>query len=105
MKILHVNPNGQELESWIALLDNEVVGHVYMKVEPNNKVKFLDAWVHENHRRKNIYRQLYDARWEHVKEFYKGYTIYAWCKNSSLPVALEKGFVMGEFCTYVETKI
>lgn len=100
-----MNPNAQELESWIALLDNEVVGHVYLKKESNNRIKLMDAWVHENHRRKNIYRQLWDVRWKHIQENYSGYTVYAWCKDSSLQVALDNGFHLGEKCTYVETKI
>jgi ribosomal protein S18 acetylase RimI-like enzyme len=102
MNIVHVSPNAQEIESWIALIDNQVVGHIFMKLEKDNKVKFLDAWVHDEHRRKGIYRKLWDTRWEYVKEHYKGYTVYAWCKNSSLPLLLEKGFKKGEIATYVE---
>lgn len=105
MNIVHLNPNGQEVEAWIAMIDNQIVGHIFMKVEPNQKIKFLDAWVDENHRRKGIYRQLWETRWNHVQENYKGYTVYAWCKEKSLPLLLEKGFDAGEICTYVETKI
>ena len=35
----------------------------------------------------------------------KDYTIYAWCKDSSLPLLIEKGFETGEIVTYVEKKI
>lgn len=105
MNIVHVEPNGQEIEAWIALQDNQVVGHIFMKIEPRNKIKFLDAWVHEDHRRKGIFRTLWETRWEYVKEHYKGYLVYAWCKEASLPLLLEKGFEAGEICTYVELKI
>ena len=36
---------------------------------------------------------------------YKDYKVYAWCKPTSLPLLLEKGFVEGETCVYVEKKI
>lgn len=105
MNIVHVKANGQEIESWIALINNDVVGHIFMKIENNNKIKFLDAWVHDDYRRKGIYRALWDTRWQYVNDNYKDYTIYAWCKNTSLPLFLEKGFTEGEYCTYVEIKV
>ena len=105
MNIVHVKPNGQEVESWIAMVENDVVGHIFMKHEAENRIKFLDAWVHDDHRRKGIFRTLWETRWEYVQEHYQGYTVYAWCKDTSLPLLLEKGFDAGEICTYVEFKI
>jgi hypothetical protein len=105
IKIFHLKTNSQDIESWIATNDNEVVGHIFMKIENDNRIKFLDAWVDENHRRKGIFRQLWDTRWEYVNEHYKGYLVYAWCKESSLPLLIEKGFNGGESCIYVEKKI
>ena len=105
IKIFHLKTNSQDIESWIATNDNEVVGHIFMKIENDNRIKFLDAWVDENHRRKGIFRQLWDKRWEYVNEHYKGYLVYAWCKESSLPLLIEKGFNGGESCVYVEKKI
>ena len=32
-------------------------------------------------------------------------SIYAWCKDTSLPLLIEKGFETGEIVTYVEKKI
>ena len=104
-RILHLKPNAQDIETWVAIDDNDVVGHIYMKIEIDNQIKFLDAWVHEDFRRKGIYRKLWETRWDYVNEVYKGYTIYAWCKYNSLPLLLEKGFNIGEVCTYVEKKI
>lgn len=104
-RILHLKPNAQDIETWVAIDDNDVVGHIYMKIEIDNRIKFLDAWVHEDFRRKGIYRKLWETRWDYVNEVYKGYTIYAWCKDNSLPLLLEKGFNIGEVCTYVEKKI
>ena len=93
LKIIHMVANSQKLDSWIAMLNGEIVGHVYMDQEPNNKIKFLDAWVHEDHRKQGIYRKLWDTRWEYVNENYKGWNAYAWCKPMSLPLLLEKGFI------------
>lgn len=104
-KITHVKTNTQDIESWIAIIDGDVVGHIYMRIERDNNIKFLDAWVHEDHRRKGIYRTLWDTRWSYVIENYKGYKVYAWCKNESLPLLREKGFNEGEICTYVEKNI
>ncbi len=105
MKILHLNPNGQEIETWVAIIDDFIVGHIFMQIENGDKIKFLDAWVHDEHRRKGVYRKLWETRWEYVKENYHGHTIYAWCKEKTLPLLLEKGFTSGEICTYVEYKI
>ena len=65
----------------------------------------MDAWVHKDHRRQGIYRQLWDTRWNYVKEHYNGYKVYAWCKPMSLPLLLEKGFDSGDTCVYVEKTI
>ena len=73
-----------------------------MLIESENKIKFLDAWVHENHRRKGIFRKLWDTRWEYVNNNYKGYKTYAWAKPMSLPLLLEKRFQEGDNCVYVE---
>ena len=102
IKIIHLKSNAQRLETWIAMLNGDIVGHIYMEREENDKIKFLDAWVHEEHRLKGVFRRLWDIRWEYVKNRYKGQTVYAWCKPGSLPLLLEKGFTEGEICTYVE---
>lgn len=102
IRIVHLKSNAQRLETWIAMINGEIVGHIYMEREDDNKIKFLDAWVHEEHRRKGIYRTLWETRWEYAQQRYKGYKVYAWCKPASLPLLLEKGFDAGETCTYVE---
>jgi ribosomal protein S18 acetylase RimI-like enzyme len=104
IKIIHLKSNAQHLETWIAMINGEIVGHIYMDRE-EDRIKFLDAWVHEEHRRKGIFRMLWDARWEYVKKKYPGWIAYAWCKPASLPLLLEKGFDAGETCTYVEKTI
>lgn len=103
LKIIRLKTNAQNLEMWMAYEDGEeAIGHIFMCLEKNNKIKFMDAWVDEKHRRKGIYRKLWETRWEYVNENYKGYTVYAWCKDSSLSLLLEKGFTSGEVVTYVE---
>ena len=87
------------------MIEGEVVGHIYMEKEVGNRIKFLDAWVHEDHRRKGIFRMLWDTRWDYVNQNHSGSTIYAWCKETSLPLLIEKGFSTGEICTYVEKTI
>jgi GNAT superfamily N-acetyltransferase len=105
VEILWVPCGAQDLESWIALVDHEVVGHIYLLHERDDRLKFLDAWVHPEWRRKGIFRKLWEARWESVQTRYPGKVVYAWCKPGSLPLLLEKGFETGEICTYVEKKI
>lgn len=105
IKIVHLKSNAQQLETWIAMVNGEIVGHIYMEREETQRIKFLDAWVHEDHRRKGIFRMLWDARWEYVQLRFKGYLVYAWCKPASLPLLLEKGFDAGETCTYVEKTV
>jgi len=105
IKIVHLKSNAQRLETWIAMINGEIVGHIYMEREDDLKIKFLDAWVHEEHRRKGIYRTLWETRWDYAQQRYKGYKVYAWCKPASLPLLLEKGFDAGETCTYVEKTI
>lgn len=104
-KLIHLKPNAQEIETWIATIGEEVVGHIYMKIEKDNRIKFLDAWVHPDFRRQGIYRKLWETRWEYVNENYKGHQVYAWCKDESLQLLVEKGFVAGDICTYVEKTI
>ena len=105
IRIVHLKSNAQRLETWIAMINGEIVGHIYMEREDDSKIKFLDAWVHEEHRRKGIYRTLWETRWNYAQQRYKGYKVYAWCKPASLPLLIEKGFDAGETCTYVETTI
>jgi hypothetical protein len=77
-------------------IDNDITtGHIFMTVEGNNKIKLLDAWVHEDYRRMGIYQKFMEARWKHILENYEGYTIYAWCKDTSLPLLLEKDLIKG----------
>ena len=81
------------------------MGHIHLQREANKRIKFLDAWVHEDYRRQGIYRELWDTRWTYVTKHFKKFTVYAWCKPMSLPLLVEKGFKEGETCIYVEKKI
>ena len=54
--IVHIKPNAQNLEMWIAYEEGQAIGHIFMTIETGNKIKFLDAWVDENHRRRGIFR-------------------------------------------------
>lgn len=102
IKISHLEANAQPLEGWIAQINGDIVGHIYMQREDGKKIKFLDAWVHSDHRRKGVYRMMWETRWEYVREKYSGWLVYAWCKEKSLPLLIEKGFSPGDVCTYVE---
>ena len=108
IKILHVLPSGTRqynMHGWVAHIDNICVGHIHMLIESNDRVKFLDAWVHPDYRRKGIFRKLWDTRWEYVKKEFNGYKAYAWAKPMSLPLLIEKGFNEGDKCVYVEKDI
>jgi len=107
-KILYVPPSGMQQLSqhaWIASLGDQCVGHIHMQIEAENRIKFLDAWVDEDHRRKGMFRKLWNIRWDYVNENYKGWKAYAWAKPMSLPLLLEKGFEEGDNCIYVEKDI
>ncbi len=93
------------MHGWVAHVDNVCVGHTNMVIEANNRVKFLDAWVHEDYRRQGIFRKLWESRWLYVQENFKGWKAYAWCKPMSLPLLLEKGFLPGDSSVYVEKDI
>ena len=104
------------LEGWLAIttiyntdidvVDSiQTIGHIFMQRELDNKIKFMDAWVHPNHRRQGIYRALWETRWEYVSSTYPEYKVYAWCKESSLPLLIEKGFIESESSAYVERDV
>ncbi len=102
---MHIPPSGTTQyvkHSWVAHIDNHCVGYTHFLLEPEKTIKFMDAWVHEDYRRKGIFRELWDTRWGFVQQHYKGYKAYAWCKPMSLPLLLEKGFIEGDNCVYVE---
>jgi len=102
LKIVYIPFNNRHIITWAALLDEKCVGNISLQLHLGNRVKFIDAWVHQDYRRMGIFRKLWDTRWEYVKEHYKGYKVFAWCKEGSLPLLLEKGFTSGEIITYVE---
>ena len=108
IKIIHIFPSGTRqynMHGWVAHKDEFCVGHIHMKLEANKRIKFLDAWVHKDHRRQGIFRKLWDTRWEFVKKEFKGFKAYAWAKPMSLPLLIEKGFNKGDNCIYVEKEI
>lgn len=106
IKISHLKPNAQNIKMWIAVdtKTDLTVGHVFLNIEANNKLKFMDDWVHPDYRNKGIYKQLWDVRMAYVEENYDDHLIYAWCKQTSLPLFLKRGFEEGETATYVEYK-
>ena len=81
------------------------MGHIHLQREADKKLKFLDAWVHPNYRKQGIFRKLWDTRWIFVNKKFRGYKAYAWAKPMSLPLLLEKGFIEGDNCVYVEREI
>ena len=108
IKIIHILPSGTRqynMHGRVAHKNEFCVGHIHMQLEANKRIKFLDAWVHENHRRQGIFRKLWDTRWQYVNENFKGYTTYAWAKPMSLPLLLEKGFKAGDSSVYVEKNV
>ena len=90
---------------WVAIINKKEVGWINMSFLPNNVLKFEDAFVLPNYRGRGIYRKLWDTRWEYVNTHFKDSTAYAWCKPTSLPLLVEKGFIEGDTCVYVEKKI
>ena len=106
--IMHIPPSGTDQyvkHAGVAHIKNQCVGHIHLFVEPENKIKFLDAWVHSEYRKKGIFRKMWDIRWNFTEQNYKGYKVYAWCLPKSLPLLIEKGFNKGDDCIYVEKTI
>ena len=105
-QIVKVETNGQPLVGWLAVdADGNTIGHVFLSIQNNKKIKLLDAWVDEQYRRQGIYRELWETRWKYVEKNYKGYKAYAWCLPKSLPLLIEKEFTRGDTCVYVEKEI
>jgi len=115
-QIIPFATHAQALKGWLAVttiyddkldaIDKiETIGHVFLQEEPNKKIKFLDAWVHPDHRRQGIYRSLWDTRWEYVQSKYPDHIVYAWCLPKAIPLSIEKGFKQGEVCTYMERRV
>ena len=105
---MHIPPSGTTQyvkHAWAAHINNQCVGYIHLFLETNNRIRFADAWVHKDHRRKGIFRLLWDTRWAYVSKHFKDFTVYAWCKPMSLPLLIEKGFKEGDTCVYVEKKI
>ena len=51
-RVIRIKTNAQNLYGWLALNSTDhPVGHVFMQVELDNKVKFMDAWVHEERKK------------------------------------------------------
>ena len=108
IKIIHILPSGTRqynMHGWVAHKNEFCVGHIHMQLEANKRIKFLDAWVHEHHRKQGIFRMLWNTRWEFVKKEFKGFKAYAWAKPMSLPLLIEKGFNKGDTCVYVEKNV
>ena len=106
--IIYVPPSGTTQHTqhgWIATMENVCVGHIRMQQEAGRRIKFLDAWVHPDYRRKGIFRKLWETRWKFVETNFRGYKAYAWAKPMSLPLLIEKGFNEGDKCVYVEKEI
>ena len=108
ISIMHIPPSGT-LEyvrhAWVAHTNNQCVGHVHLFLEPGNKILFCDDWVHQNYRRRGIYRTLWETRWAYVTKHYQGYTAYGCCASDSLPLFVEKGFEKSITYVDVEKKI
>ena len=98
------NSSSKEPLVWIATLNNKCIGHVRLSIE-HQKLKFHDAWVHPDYRRQGIYTLLWEIREKYCQEHFKGWKTYAWCKKTSLPLYLRKGYIQKESCILVEKNL
>ena len=63
IKIIHILPSGTRqynMHGWVAHQNDLCVGHIHMLIESEKKIKFLDAWVHEEYRRQEASRLLHE---------------------------------------------
>jgi hypothetical protein len=105
-KVIKIKTNAQNLFGWIALSNtDQPIGHIFMQVELDNKVKFMDAWVNEEFRRQGIFTALWEARWKYVLKHFEGYMAYAWALPMSINLLRSKDFTEGDTCVYMEKVI
>jgi GNAT superfamily N-acetyltransferase len=105
-KIIKIKTNAQNLYGWLALTNtDQPVGHIFMQIEIDNKIKFMDAWVSDEFRRQGIFSALWEKRWEYVKKNFNGWTAYAWSLPMSINLLRKKGFDEGDTCVYMEKTI
>ena len=48
---MHIPPSGTTQyvkHAWVAHIDNQCVGYIHFLLEPNNRIKFMDAWVRKD---------------------------------------------------------
>ena len=86
------DPSRHSSCGWIAMVDNKEVGWCNMSFLPENTLKFEDAFVHPDYRKKGIYRKLWDTRWKYVNDNLKGMKVIAYCKPITVGFYKEKGF-------------
>ena len=98
-------PNRHNTFGWIAFVDDQEVGWVNMTLLPRKTIKFEDAFIKEEYRSKGIYKKLWDARWEYVKNNYIGYKIVAFCKETTLDFYKKQGFDEISKTTLVEIQL
>ena len=105
-KIIQIKTNAQNLYGWLALSNtDQPVGHIFMQVELDKRIRFMDAWVDDDHRRQGIFTGLWDQRWKYVQKNFEGYTAYAWCLPMSVGLLRKKGFNEGDKKVYMEKVI
>ena len=105
-KVIKIKTNAQNLYGWLALTNtDQPVGHIFMQVEIDNKIKFMDAWVSDEFRRQGIFTALWETRWKYVKKNFEGYKAYAWALPMSINLLRKKGFDEGDTCVYMEKVI
>ena len=57
IRIVTIKTHSQGQSGWLAMVNDEIVGHIFMEEQKDKRLKFLDAWVSENYRRKGVYKQ------------------------------------------------
>jgi len=108
LNIIHNKIDSENLHQWLAMLNGHVIGHVYARVESDfEAIKLLDAHVKTEHRGQGIYTALWEARTSFFadKGKYKGWRLYAWCKETSINQFIKNDFTKGETVTYVEREL
>ena len=78
---------------FVAISDTqEIAGKVSFKLREGNIVRYQDAFVNENHRKKGIYKMLFDARQMYVDVNYPNHKIEAYCRDTTLEMFKKNGF-------------
>lgn len=88
---------------FVAISSNQdIAGKCSFKIREGDIIRYQDAYVNEEYRKKGFYSKLFDARQKYVDDNYPDYKVEAFCKDSTLKKFIDNGFKIKENLYLVE---